>query len=277
MAPPRTVEVERKNPMSARSDLERLSKLAARSCYIGNHEAIALVLGGRFQMFLDTTDAGIFPHLALTGFWESWVTLVMMQIVKPGMRVANIGANVGYYALLFADLVGPTGYVAAYEPNTVLVNLLRRSATLNGYHHLNVIASAVGDESGVAEFIIPESHPMNAHLANVAGAIGNRREVLITRLDDASEVPEVVFIDAEGAEGKIWRGMTDARAEHATIVMEYSPKRYADPLAFARELASDEAFALGYIHDSGTVNPITPEELAAGPEVMAVLRKKAKP
>lgn len=263
--------------MSARSDLERLSKLACRSVYIGNKEAVALVLGGRFQMFLSTEDVGIFPHLALTGFWESWVTLAVMQMVKPGMRVANIGANVGYYALLFADIVGPTGYVAAYEPNQVLVKLLRRSATLNGYHHLNVIGSAVGDVSGLTQFIIPEAHPMNAHLADVVGAIGNRREVPVTRLDDASEVPELVFIDAEGAEEKIWRGMLHAREAHATIVMEYSPTRYEDPLAFAKELASDEVYALGYIHDSGTVKPITPEELAAGPEVMAVLHKRAKP
>jgi FkbM family methyltransferase len=264
--------------MSAKSELERLARLASRAVYIGDHEAIALVLG-RFQMFLPTTDRGIFPHLALTGFWESWVTLAMMALVKPGMYVVNVGANVGYYALLFADLVGSSGRVIAYEPNGELAELVERSAALNGYRHLVTRYRAVSDTVGVDMLVVPPGHAMNAHLRSVRGPDGyvRPRSVEVTTLDvsmqDDVTVPHVVFIDAEGSEEAIWRGMTRVRKERSTIVMEYSPKRYADPLAFAKEFTED-GFAIGFVHESGAVHPSTPEALASGPEVMVVLTRE---
>jgi predicted methyltransferase len=39
-----------------------------------------------------------------------------LSLVRPGDIVFDIGANQGYFTLLFSDLVGPAGYVHAFEP-----------------------------------------------------------------------------------------------------------------------------------------------------------------
>jgi hypothetical protein len=61
------------------------------------------------KLFVDTRDVSITPHLLLDGLWEPWVTTVIRRIVRPGLRVFDIGADCGYYAVLMADLVCETG------------------------------------------------------------------------------------------------------------------------------------------------------------------------
>lgn len=265
--------------MNERESLEHESRLAARAIYVGDDTVIANVLG-RFKMFLSASDVGIMPHLALDGFWESWVTCAMLRMVRPGMRVVNVGANFGYYALLFAQLVGDKGHVVAVEPNPDLCALIDKSRHANGFKTLSVLRFAAADVPGDSTMVIPEGHCMNAHLGDVSGADGHIVPTLVTTVDiivasmtwrDAGA--DVVFIDAEGAEERIWEGMKKTRDKRdVTLVIEFSPRRYADALGFARKFEED-GFRIGYINVDGAMILATPEQLADGPEVMAVLRR----
>ena len=53
-------------------------------------------------------DKGVFEPTSI-----SWVR----KLVKPGMIVADVGANFGYYTVLLSSLVGPGGQVHAFEPS----------------------------------------------------------------------------------------------------------------------------------------------------------------
>ena len=99
-------------------------------------------------------DTVFTPHLIRDGYWESWFTVAMMRHIKPGMRVADVGANCGYYTLLFGHLVGPTGKVLACEPNPALGPLVEMSARFNGLNHVEVYKGAVGDKSGTVELAV---------------------------------------------------------------------------------------------------------------------------
>ena len=263
--------------MNDRDKLEHEARAAARAVYIGHDTLLATVLR-RFKMFLPASDVGIVPHLALDGFWESWVTCAMLRMVRPGMRVVNVGANVGYYALLFADLVGKDGVVLAVEPNPDLCMLLDKSKHANGYAQLRVLRAAVADAVGDGTMVIPDGHAMNAHLGDVSGAEGRIVPTLVSTVDviamSSLQGPaDVVFIDAEGAEERIWEGMKKTREKpDVTLVIEFSPPRYKDAVGFAKKFEQD-GFALGYIDDDGAIAWVTAERLAAGPEVMAVLRR----
>ncbi len=50
-------------------------------------------------------------------FYELGMQLLLMDLVRAGDRVVDIGANVGEISLLCSRLVGPTGVVDAFEPN----------------------------------------------------------------------------------------------------------------------------------------------------------------
>lgn len=68
-----------------------------------------------FHLLLDPTqliDATILNY----GTWEPPTTKAIEALVKPGMVALDIGANLGWYTLLMARLVGPAGGVVAFEP-----------------------------------------------------------------------------------------------------------------------------------------------------------------
>ena len=84
-------------------DHEAEVRALCQTAYLGDHEALCRVLG-RYKIYVDTRDIGIASHLMLEGYWEMWVTQAMMRMVRRGSVVADIGANLGYFTLLLADL-----------------------------------------------------------------------------------------------------------------------------------------------------------------------------
>src|SRR3989344_4906353 len=73
------------------------------------------VQGSRMQLHLD--DEGISADLALDGVREPMSTKTVKEEVKHGYTVIEIGANIGYYALMESGLVGNRGRIYAIEPS----------------------------------------------------------------------------------------------------------------------------------------------------------------
>ena len=84
---------------------------------------------------------------------EPQTIAAMKRLLRPGMTVFDIGANVGYYSLLAADLVRPSGHVHSFEPTPVVAERLEENVMSN---HLSpwvtVNAVAVGSGRGMAKF-----------------------------------------------------------------------------------------------------------------------------
>ena len=66
--------------------------------------------------------------------------------VEPGMVILDVGANVGFYTLLFADRVGPAGRVHAFEPDPLSFGILSRRAARHA--NVEIHQTAVGDRTG---------------------------------------------------------------------------------------------------------------------------------
>ena len=103
-----------------------------RTSYLGDHQALTRILG-RYKLYVDTRDIGIASHLMLDGYWEMWVTEAMMRLLRRGAVVADVGANLGYFTVLMADLTGADGHVLSFEPNPQLAPLVRKSVEINGF------------------------------------------------------------------------------------------------------------------------------------------------
>jgi ubiquinone/menaquinone biosynthesis C-methylase UbiE len=69
-------------------------------------------------MFLDLRDTGISRELTLYGVHEKNSTAAIKRILKPGMKILECGANIGYYAMLEARLIGKEGKIFAVETIT---------------------------------------------------------------------------------------------------------------------------------------------------------------
>lgn len=241
-----------------------------QNAYLGDGTALCRVLG-RYKMFVDTADTGLSSHLLLDGYWEMWVTEALLGFVRQGMVAVDVGANLGYFTLLLADLCGSSGTVHAFEPNPAIGERLRRTVAVNGFAgRTHVHGVPLSDQDGLAvELVVPRGEPKNGHIV-AAGHAGDEPSVALTtrRLDTVAGLERVDFvkIDAEGAEEGIWRGMRAIldRRQPLTIFLEYTRDRYADPRGFLDEIVSG-GFALAVIDPFRGVEPVTVDHVLAGP------------
>lgn len=190
---------------------------------------VATVHGHRMR--LDPLDS---LGLSTYGTWEPFETRVLSGLVQPGDVVVDVGANIGYYTLLFARWVGPTGQVIAFEPAPANVALLRDNIARNGYGNVVVEPSAVSDRRGEADLYLSRENlgdhrlGVEDHRLRSAGGQVTVRVPLV-RLDDyfreARQLPALVKIDVQGAEQQVLDGMQDllSRAGALTLVLEFSP------------------------------------------------------
>ena len=75
---------------------------------------------------------------------------IIRRHVRPGDRVADVGANQGVFTLLLADAVGPTGSVDAFEPDPTLFAALSNNVRQNGIANVRLHACALSDAPGFA-------------------------------------------------------------------------------------------------------------------------------
>jgi FkbM family methyltransferase len=86
--------------------------------------------------------------------YEKGTTMVFIALVKEGMNIVDIGANVGYYTLLAARRVGPHGKVYAFEPEPRNFGLLMENIRLNSHENVIAIQRAVSNEAGTAPLFL---------------------------------------------------------------------------------------------------------------------------
>ncbi len=145
-------------------------------------------------------------HGCWLGSYECGMQRRMAKEVSLGATFYDIGANVGFYSLLAATLVG-AGKVYAMEPLPSNVAYLRRHLELNRVTNVDVMEMAISDEVGTVPFEAEETRAM--------GRIGAKGNVLVetTTLDvllNEGKIapPDCIKMDIEGAES---RALTGAR------------------------------------------------------------------
>jgi len=114
----------------------------------------AEVLG--HKMYLDVKDA---LRLSINGVYEPFETELVRKEVKKGDVVLDIGANIGYYTLIFAKLVGQEGEVLAFEPDPNNFALLKKNIEINGYRNVSLLQKAVSNRSGKIRLYLSDSNP----------------------------------------------------------------------------------------------------------------------
>lgn len=252
----------------SRSECEGRIRARCQTAYFGMGRALCRVLG-RYKMFVDTNDRDMVPHLMFDGFWEIWVTEALCDLIKPGMVVADIGANHGYFSVLMSELVGPDGFVHSFEPNPRLAQLVEHSLAINGYAARSAVHNVALAETDGAQMalIIPPQQESKAHIEPITDDLPDHATILRTRRldsEDSWSQIELAKIDVEGAEQLLWagaKGLLD-NGRLKTVLLEFTTARYDDPNAFLDQLMAP-GFTLSLIDHRNGVVPITRDELFA--------------
>ncbi len=191
-------------------------------------------------------------------------------LLRPGMTVVDIGANVGCYTALAAHSVGPSGAVIAFEPDPENFSFLTATVTLNNFKNVTLAACAASDRVGEGTLFLSEDNKGD-HQIYDSGEQRRARTIQLTTLDaflrerGIARV-DVIKIDVEGAEASVLRGMAQTmRANPALrMIVEFWPyglrNAHEDPVAVLQLLRSF-GFMLATVREHGTT-PIG-DDLAA--------------
>lgn len=157
----------------------------------------------------DARDRVVSETILADGAWEPFETSLLVELMRDAGAVLDVGANIGWYALLAARLVRPGGTVLAFEPDPDNHRLLAANLERNGASAVEAIRALVADRAG------------SRRLHRSASNLGDRRlfardddgasiEVPAMTLDEACAArglePDFIKLDTQGAETHILRG-----------------------------------------------------------------------
>jgi FkbM family methyltransferase len=185
-----------------------------------NTDAVFMILG--HKMYLDKHDN---LNLSVVGRHEKLITELVQEHIKPGAIVVDIGANIGYYTLLFARSAGPTGHVYAFEPDPENFALLAKNIALNGYTNVTLEQKAVAEATGTLRLYLADN--VGDHRAYDSGDNRQFLEIPAITLDEYLQDRPVSFIkmDIQGFEHTALKGMLQTLAANKplTLVTEFWP------------------------------------------------------
>jgi FkbM family methyltransferase len=238
----------------------------------------ALVMTGDFDLVVPAAEEGLLVYILRHGLEavEPGVRALLRRRLKPGGVAVDAGANIGVHSLAMAAAVGSEGRVLCFEPLEHLASSLERSLRLNGFAgRARVERAALADHTGQANFHRAAHGPMSSLYALPQEAVADDTRVRVTTLD-ASLPPgsrvDLVKMDVEGAEPRVWRGMQRVVAENPAIelVLEWSASHFRrsgeDAAAFmaAIRAAGFQAFEVEDGATPGRLAPVGhPEALEA--------------
>jgi FkbM family methyltransferase len=163
---------------------------------------------------------------------------LMRPLLRPGQIVMDVGANVGYTTRFFAEAVGLTGKVYAFEPNPNVYDLLDANvAGLSQVSPCNLAFSSVegqfplflaGRNQGVASFT--EKYPA-FHLSYREGEMMRSVSVRAVVGDEFLQQNginhvDIIKIDVEGWELDVLSGLAEtiSKAADLTLFCEFNPR-----------------------------------------------------
>lgn len=157
--------------------------------------------------------------------YEAHVRAALDAVLQPGMTFVDVGANIGFYTVLAAHAVGPTGTVHSIEPSSENCRLILLSVDRNDLTNVHLHPVALGATTGHSLF--------HTHLGTNGGLATGQFDIVtrpstqvvpLARLDGTVTGPvDVMKIDVEGAEALVLEGgRTLIDREGPVVVSEFS-------------------------------------------------------
>jgi FkbM family methyltransferase len=201
-------------------------------------------------------DSELFKH----GVFEQNSTLWVRRLIKAGMHVMDIGANIGYYTVLLSQLVGPTGRVWAFEPSTRFRGRLLDHVRRNDCRNVVVLDFGLSDRNEILQ-LFESGDTATLHWCDERARPENQEPISLMPLDQYAKDADLrhldfIKVDIDGHEPKFLEGADFTIRKFKPIMLLefaqlYLPKVGSDAEKLARQIK-----ALGYtLHSERTGRP----------------------
>ena len=195
-------------------------------------------LAGR-EVLIDRRSNGAWEDM-IAGRFDAEIYSFLANILAPrDVVIWDVGAHFGFHTLGFASIVGPSGYVVAFEPNPSNRERLGRNLerNVNLASRVAVLPCALSDRNGDSSLVLSRDIESGASSMSfldgtmpsvdpaTAGAwdkvvVPVRTADAVVR-DHAAAAPQVIKIDVEGAELLVLRGAEEiVRTIRPDVIVE---------------------------------------------------------
>lgn len=176
-------------------------------------------------------------HLSyILGRYEPHIVQVLAKHLEPGMVCFDVGAHIGYLSLTMSQLVGPNGKVVSFEASPTNYRALQANIQSNQIQNMQAIHKAVSNQPEMVRFATFD-YSLVGHIAtDDTPADGKIEEVEAVSIDDCIfnqgfRAPDLIKIDVEGAEVKVFNGMLETLRYYRPIVLAEVRDAYMEELA----------------------------------------------
>lgn len=228
------------------------------------------------RIYLNPEDfSPVSSSIGTTGRLDLALTELLRKLLKPGMTVIDVGANIGYYTLLSSKIVGTEGRVYAFEPEPYNFELLNKSINANNLDNVRACQKAVSDKAGHVKLYLSDSQMPQAHSISRDWGRGSI-DVDSTTLDlfwESLGKPHVDLVKIHVGESDrlVVRGAKKLLSEiEPFVVMVFVPSQWRDDHVFLDDIfVRYKVFRI--IQSPFLVQPIQKEELLPGHPVQLLL------
>lgn len=147
---------------------------------------------------------------------------------RTGGLFVDVGANFGWYSLLFSLCSESAGRVVAIEPEPGNLRLLHKNIAVNNAANIFVIASGVGADDRFAELSLstnwnPGMHSLRDDV-NSHGKVKIEIRTLDSILKKFPGEIDLLKMDIEGFEVDALMGASETLARTKNVLIEFTPK-----------------------------------------------------
>ena len=193
-----------------------------------------------FDIYLNPpkTDR-VSAYIAVLGYWELAPTELFCNILKKGMTAVDVGANIGWFTMMAARLVGSDGEVFAFEPEESNFALLKISAERNKFQHVHLERTCVSDTDGFLTLFLDTDSGTHSTVRQTSRSV----QVPCISLDSffasgAVKRIDVLKVDVEGAEAEVLSGarklISESKIDH--MFLEWNPEAWISKSDLLQEL-----------------------------------------
>jgi FkbM family methyltransferase len=210
--------------LQKRSESEALKRLTAPLANLLRNKEVRIGSGVGKGLFINVASSAAAYAL---GTFKPELQSFLSSTVKEGSVFYDIGANVGFFSLLAARLVGPEGKVISFEPLTDNLLNLYENVKRNQFCNVQILPLALGAANEEQTFQVSE-RPTWGKLKGVGSVTPDKYlrdiKVIVRRLDDlfsegAIQPPDFVKIDVEGAEAQVVEGAKETLLRYGPTLM----------------------------------------------------------
>lgn len=233
-----------------------LKKIISKNNHsISKYGAVKINLPYAGYMKLNTAD--YVDNWLFTGAdFEPSVVRATVRLLKSGDNFIDLGANIGYFSLIAARVVGVDGKVFAFEPSPIIHARLLTNITLNKIENIKVFNRAVSSLNGKAIFKIPTGDSINSGRSSFRNIEESHSDVEVETIAldsilDTLPTIRLIKMDIEGAEGMALEGMNKLiQRDKPTIIFELSDN-YLKQMGYSASQILSLLWRNGYLTYSG--------------------------